>query len=65
MEKIIDRMAVPTATEGVTPAMRTALAAIVAVMLGGLILYGTGFANSATLHNAAHDARHGFSFPCH
>ena len=36
----------------------TGLAVLVAVLLGGFILLGVGFANSATLHNAAHDARH-------
>lgn len=65
MERMIDRMVAPTAAGVVTPAMRTALAALAAVLLGGLILYGTGFANSATLHNAAHDSRHVLSFPCH
>lgn len=44
---------------------RPALAALVAVLLGGFILFGVGFASPATLHNAAHDARHAFAFPCH
>jgi cobalt transporter subunit CbtB len=48
-----------------TSAGRTGLAALVAVLLGGLILFGVGFANPATIHNAAHDARHAFAFPCH
>ena len=52
------------ATE-VAPAARTAVAALVAALLGLFILYGVGFANPATLHNAAHDARHSFAFPCH
>lgn len=34
-------------------------------VLGGLFLYGAGFADTAALHNAAHDARHLFAFPCH
>ena len=41
------------------------LAVLVAVLLGGFILLGVGFANPKTLHNAAHDARHAFAFPCH
>jgi cobalt transporter subunit CbtB len=41
------------------------VAALVAALLGLFILYGVGFANPATLHNAAHDARHSFAFPCH
>jgi cobalt transporter subunit CbtB len=44
---------------------RTGLAALVAVLLGAFILLGVGFAKPATLHNAAHDARHAFVFPCH
>ncbi|MCZ6885576.1 MAG: CbtB-domain containing protein [Alphaproteobacteria bacterium] len=28
-------------------------------------MLGTGFAQSNLLHDAAHDTRHGFSFPCH
>lgn len=43
----------------------TAVAVLFAAMLGFFILYGVGFAGSATIHNAAHDARHAFAFPCH
>lgn len=43
----------------------TAVAALVAALLGLFILYGVGFASPATLHNAAHDSRHSFAFPCH
>jgi cobalt transporter subunit CbtB len=56
----------PTAVAAeMAPATRTALAALVAALLGLFILYGVGFANPATLHNAAHDTRHAFAFPCH
>ncbi len=40
-------------------------AAVIAGAMGLLVLYGAGFANSATIHNATHDTRHAFSFPCH
>jgi len=40
-------------------------AAAVAMILGGVLLYGAGFASANTLHNAAHDGRHAFAFPCH
>lgn len=40
-------------------------AAMVAALLGTFILLGTGFAHPQALHNAAHDARHAFAFPCH
>jgi cobalt transporter subunit CbtB len=36
-----------------------------ALMAGLFLLYGAGFAQSAALHDAAHDARHAFAFPCH
>lgn len=36
-----------------------------AAMLGGALLLGAGFAQSSALHDAAHDARHAFTFPCH
>jgi len=40
-------------------------AALVAVLLGTVILYGVGFASAPLLHNAAHDTRHSQGFPCH
>jgi len=43
---------------------RLAAAAITA-LLGSFILIGVGFANSEVIHNAAHDSRHSFAFPCH
>ena len=39
--------------------------AILALMLGAFLLLGAGFAHSEIIHNAAHDARHAFAFPCH
>ena len=36
-----------------------------ALLLGCVILYGVGFVNAATVHNAAHDIRHAQAFPCH
>jgi cobalt transporter subunit CbtB len=41
------------------------LPAVFAMLLGSFLVYGVGFAGPATLHNAAHDARHAFAFPCH
>jgi cobalt transporter subunit CbtB len=41
------------------------MAAVVAALLGVFILWATGFAGADLLHNAAHDGRHAFSFPCH
>ena len=44
----------------------TRIAAVtIAVLLGVFLLAGTGFLQADVLHNAAHDARHAFGFPCH
>jgi cobalt transporter subunit CbtB len=57
--------------QGSTPATRTGYrseclsAGLIAVLLGSFLLLGTGFAHSNLLHDATHDARHGFTFPCH
>ena len=41
------------------------LSAAFAILLGMFIVLGVGFAHPETLHNAAHDGRHAFAFPCH
>lgn len=41
------------------------LPALAAILLGAVLIYGVGFAAPALLHNAAHDTRHAFTFPCH
>lgn len=40
-------------------------AALFALTFGAFLVFGVGFAGSAEIHNAAHDARHAFAFPCH
>lgn len=40
-------------------------AILVTLFLGAALLFTAGFANSAAIHNAAHDSRHSVSFPCH
>jgi cobalt transporter subunit CbtB len=44
---------------------RAALPAVVAILLGSFVVFGVGFAGPSVLHNAAHDSRHSFAFPCH
>ena len=39
--------------------------AVLGGVLGTFILLGVGFASANLIHNAAHDARHVNSFPCH
>ena len=41
------------------------IAAAMAAMLGGFLIWGVGFSHIAALHNAAHDTRHSMAFPCH
>lgn len=41
------------------------IAASFAMIFGVFMVFGVGFAQSAELHNAAHDTRHSYSFPCH
>jgi len=38
---------------------------LLAFTLGILLLYAIGFAQTEILHDAAHDTRHSFMFPCH
>lgn len=54
-----------TRTAGIT-ASTTEIAQIsFALMLGAFILFGTAFAQIGAAHDAAHDSRHSFAFPCH
>lgn len=41
------------------------LIAATTLLFGLGLVFLTGFANSATVHNAAHDTRHAMAFPCH
>lgn len=50
------------AAHGATAAL---LQAVLAILLGAVLIYGVGFASPMAVHNAAHDARHAFAFPCH
>ncbi|HXQ52513.1 MAG TPA: CbtB domain-containing protein [Stellaceae bacterium] len=50
---------------GVRGDARRLATATVALVLGLFLLFGAGFAPISALHNAAHDSRHSFSFPCH
>ncbi|MEX0760054.1 MAG: CbtB-domain containing protein [Tistlia sp.] len=54
-----------TARTGSMERAQAAVPAAVAILLGLFLVFGVGFANPATIHNAAHDSRHSFAFPCH
>ena len=52
--------------DGVGALSWSAVAGIAAAMLiGAFIVLGVGFAGAEAMHVAAHDMRHGLSFPCH
>jgi len=40
-------------------------AATLAAVVGVVLLFIAGFAETGVLHNAAHDSRHSVVFPCH
>lgn len=40
-------------------------AVALALLLGGALIYGVALASPSAIHNAAHDGRHTFAFPCH
>jgi cobalt transporter subunit CbtB len=40
-------------------------AAFLSALLGTFLIIGVGLSNADTLHNAAHDTRHAFTFSCH
>ena len=56
--KAIKQDTVPAIANRVAPV-------IAALMVGAFLVLSAGFANSTTVHNATHDARHAFAFPCH
>lgn len=43
----------------------TAIGISAALTFGVVILFAGGMLGAEVLHNAAHDARHAMSFPCH
>jgi cobalt transporter subunit CbtB len=54
-----------TAADIETTAVSTALPAVLAILIGVFLVWGTAFAYPTTIHNAAHDSRHALAFPCH
>ena len=41
------------------------VAGALALLLGAFLVFSAGLANSAVLHDTAHDTRHSYGFPCH
>lgn len=48
-----------------SPVSARLVPALFALGFGALLVFGTGFAHPEVIHNAAHDVRHAFAFPCH
>ena len=36
-----------------------------AIMIGGFLLFASGFAQATIVHDSTHDLRHSMAFPCH
>lgn len=58
-------MTTQTKTLAGTTASSLVMSALFAALIGGSLLFMAGHAQSATLHDAAHDVRHATGFPCH
>ncbi|HEX9857339.1 MAG TPA: CbtB domain-containing protein [Paracoccaceae bacterium] len=54
-----------TTTTSVKTASTTLASALFMAVLGASALFVAGHAQSAVLHDAAHDVRHATGFPCH
>ena len=55
----------PTADAHIAERLSPKLAAVLAIVFGAFLMFGAAFAQPAAIHNAAHDGRHSFAFPCH
>ncbi len=54
-----------TPTDAIVERTAASMPAMLALVFGVFMVFGAGLAQSSTLHDAAHDTRHAFSFPCH
>lgn len=55
----------PTARSAAAPLAGAVAPVAAALLLGVFVLFGVAFAGPEVIHNAAHDSRHAFAFPCH
>lgn len=56
---------VKSQSQAVVETTTSRLPGVLALVFGAFILLGAGFSHSSTIHDAAHDVRHAFAFPCH
>jgi cobalt transporter subunit CbtB len=54
-----------TTTRTLAKTSSATLSIVSVALLGATIVFLAGHAQSATLHDAAHDVRHATGFPCH
>ena len=54
-----------TRPSSAVPVIGTRAQALLALVLGVLIVGFVGFSHIDVIHNAAHDTRHANGFPCH
>jgi len=54
-----------TTAKTATIARSNAATIALVFLMGSAMVFLAGFAQSATLHDAAHDVRHAAGFPCH
>lgn len=62
MAQTANRVAVATKPNDRTQAL---VGACCAAFFGLVLIAGAAFAGPDEIHNAAHDSRHAFAFPCH
>ena len=55
----------PAANIAAVPLYQRLMAGGLALLLGLVLITGTGLAGDFRLHNGAHDTRHAMGFPCH
>jgi cobalt transporter subunit CbtB len=55
----------PAASAATSRSAASAFPALLALLLGLLIVGVSGFSHLDVIHNAAHDTRHSNGFPCH
>jgi cobalt transporter subunit CbtB len=61
----LSRFSPTIASHAGSPALARAWQTSVLALLGVLIVFAVGFASAPGMHDAAHDTRHSFNFPCH
>lgn len=55
----------PAAGLAALPLSQRLIAGGLALLMGLVLITGTGLAGDFRLHNGAHDTRHSMGFPCH